>query len=91
MTDPRALDPKGLIREAYAITGLGASEARSIFLDWALGQPAGHDPRAAVQALLEVFASAHPADHPMTEVLRAALSAAPAPRRRGGRAGRMGG
>ena len=29
-------DPKGLIREAYRIDGIGAGECRSIFMDWAL-------------------------------------------------------
>ncbi len=29
-------DPKGLVRESYAIEGITPGECRSIFLDWAL-------------------------------------------------------
>jgi len=82
------LDPKGLIREAYRIEGIGAPECRSIFLDWALGVPLGADPREKVRALLARHAS-EPADHPMTVTLKAALDEGAGPRRRGGRAGRM--
>ena len=28
-------DPKGLVRESYAIEGISAGECRSIFIDWA--------------------------------------------------------
>ncbi len=28
-------DPKGLVRESYAIEGITAGECRSIFMDWA--------------------------------------------------------
>ena len=83
------LDPRGLIREAFAIEGIGASECRSIFLDWALGMPLGGDPRVQVRALL-VRHTDEPADHPMTQTLRAALDEAGPARRRGGRAGRLG-
>lgn len=83
MTDTH--DPKGLIREAYRIDGIGAPECRSIFLDWALGAP--DDANAAITALLDAYGPENP-DHPMTQVLRAALDAAPTPRRRGGRRGR---
>lgn len=87
MTGHDPHDPKGLVREAYAIPGIGAPECRSIFLDWALSLPDGADPRAAVRALLDRHGKE---GHPMTAVLRAALSAPQAPRRRGGRAGRLG-
>ena len=66
------LDPKGLIREAYLIDGIGAPECRSIFLDWALSVPLGGDPREKVRALLARHAG-EPADHPMTVTLKAAL------------------
>jgi len=82
------LDPKGLIREAYRIEGIGAPECRSIFLDWALGVPLGADPREKVRALLARHAS-EPADHPMPVPLQAALDEGAGPRRRAGRAGRM--
>lgn len=77
------LDHKGLIREAYNIEGIDKPECRSIFLDWALSLPEGHDSRDAITAMLEKYHSANPA-HPMTEVLSEGLEAAKAPRRRGG-------
>jgi len=81
-------DLRGLIREAYRIEGIGASECRSIFLDWALGVPAGEDPKEHVRRLLGKYGSDFP-DHLMTETLRAALDEIAAPRRRGGRARRI--
>lgn len=84
-------DPKGLIREAYAIDGITAAECRSIFLDWALSLKAGTEPRAAMQALLGGYAAGAAADHPMTAVVRDGLSAPVHPVRRGGRAARVGG
>lgn len=85
---PDALDPKGLIKEAFRIEGIGAGECRSIFLDWALGVPIGQDPKAQVKALLVRHAD-EPLDHPMTATLRAALAEHGPARRRGGRAGRL--
>jgi hypothetical protein len=79
-------DPKGLIREAYRIEGIGLPECRSIFIDWALSLRNGADQRAALRQLLAVYGDA--SDHPMTGVLRAALEPAPQPVRRGGYAGR---
>lgn len=82
-------DPKGLMRESYAIDGIGAGECRSIFLDWALSLAAGVDAREAMRALLVRYGEAEPG-HPMTTVLRGGLAdAGTAPRRRGGRAGRI--
>ena len=80
-------DPKGLVREAYAIPGITGPECRSIFLDWALSLPKDADPAPSVRALLDRYGAE---GHPMTEVLRAALAAPPRPVRRGGRAGRRG-
>lgn len=75
-------DPKGLIREAYAMEGLGPAECRSIFLDWALGLRT--EPRVAILAMLERHGARAP-DHPMTRVLCDGLGPAPdAARRRGG-------
>ncbi len=82
-------DPKGLIRDAFAIDGIAAPECRSIFLDWALGVPGGHDMRRAVSALVDHYASRVPADHPMLETLREALQDPGTPRRRGGRRARV--
>ncbi|MES2144663.1 MAG: hypothetical protein V4516_09945 [Pseudomonadota bacterium] len=81
-------DPKGLIRESYAIEGITAGECRSIFLDWALSLPAGVAVPEVVAVLQAEYATQHP-DHPMNRVLLEALSAASPPRRKGGRAGRV--
>ena len=81
------IDPRGLIREAYRIEGISAPECRSIFFDWALGIPVDSNTDEMVRALLARYAG-EPADHPMTETLKAALDKANAPRRRGGRAAR---
>lgn len=91
MTDAKAEaeDPRGLIREAYRMEGLGPGECRSIFLDWALGLPAGSDPRALIPALLARYSATAP-DHPMTQVLRSGLDASGPARRRGGWAARRG-
>lgn len=79
-------DPKGLVREAYAIAGITLPECRSILLDWALSLPADADPRPSAGALLARYG---PDDHPMSAVLREALATPPVPRRRGGRAARL--
>ncbi|MGL4309167.1 MAG: hypothetical protein ACRCSU_01675 [Paracoccaceae bacterium] len=81
-------DPKGLIRESYAIDGIGAPECRSVFLDWALSLPAGADARRSITELLERHGAGFP-DHPMTLVLRDALTRDASPGRRGGRAARL--
>jgi hypothetical protein len=83
-----ALDPKELILESYRIEGISAPECRSVCLDWALSVPLGSDTRAQVLALLERYRE-QPADHPMTQTLRAALDSAGPPKRRGGRSGRV--
>ena len=82
-------DPKGLIREAYRIEGIGPGECRSVFLDWALSVPTDADHGALIAELLAAYGAGHP-DHPMTETLQAGLAPAEAPRRRGGRKGRTG-
>jgi len=85
--DRDAIDPKNLIREAYRIEGIGDAECRSILIDWALSIDAA-DPRPLIEALLARHADA-PEGHPMTVVLRDGLQRGAAPRRRGGRAGRV--
>lgn len=78
-------DPRGLIRDAYAIDGIRIEECRSIFLDWAMGHPG--DARAAIPRMIEAHGTE---GHPMTEVLRAGLAVRDAAsKRRGGRRGRM--
>ena len=83
-------DPKGLVRESYAIEGITKWECRSIFVDWALSLPVGADTSAAITILLEQYATAAP-DHPMSLTLTEGLGAADAPKRRGGRLGRQAG
>ena len=82
-----ALDPKGLISEAYRIDGIDEGECRSIFLDWALSLPQERESGGAIRAMMERHAADAP-DHPMTAVLRAGLERAERPRRRGGWRGR---
>jgi hypothetical protein len=82
-------DPKGLIRESYNIEGISAPECRSILLDWALSVPQDANHPGLIQALLDRYGAAHP-KHPMTVTLQAGLVAPDAPKRRGGRAGRVG-
>ena len=82
------MDPTGMIHEAFAIEGITKPECRSIFLDWALSLGPDMTPDRAVRALLSRHQGAPPG-HPMTEVLKEALDAPPASRRRGGRAGRL--
>ncbi|MBA4324900.1 MAG: hypothetical protein C0426_07590, partial [Rhodobacter sp.] len=82
-------DPKGLVRESYRIEGITAGECRSIFMDWALSIPVGAQVTDAVRTLIATYALAEP-DHPMSEVLKQALTAPDSPRRRGGRIGRQG-
>lgn len=80
-------DKRGLIFESYRIEGIGPADCRSIFLDWALGLPAGVAPAEAATALLRHHQP--PEDHPMTALLReAAEGPAGRGRRRGGARGR---
>ncbi|MDP3340171.1 hypothetical protein [Frigidibacter sp.] len=81
-------DPKGLVRESYAIEGITPGECRSIFLDWALSLAAGVEVAGAIRALLAQYGEAVP-EHPMTGVLRDGLTGGEPPQRRGGRAGRV--
>ena len=90
MTESDMLDPRGLIREAYRIEGIGEPECRSIFLDWALQAPDGEGAREAIRGLLDRHGAAYP-DHPMTKVLTDGLGATRAKGRRGGWRARRGG
>lgn len=82
-----ALDPKGLIFEAYRIDGITEGECRSIFLDWALSLPMDTDTAPLLSALIDRYGQASP-DHPMTRVMQEGLAQAQAPKRRGGRRAR---
>lgn len=81
-----ALDPKGLIEDAYKIDGIEAPECRSIFLDWAMSY--NGVATQGIAALLERHAD-QPDDHPMSVTLRDGLTIIATPRRRGGRRGRV--
>ncbi|MFT4148918.1 MAG: hypothetical protein QM656_01880 [Paracoccaceae bacterium] len=81
-------DPKGLVRESYAIEGITDGECRSIFMDWALSLPAGADAADPLRSLIATYGPENPA-HPMTAILTAALVPAASPRRRGGRTARV--
>lgn len=82
-------DPKGLVRESYAMDGITLGECRSIFIDWALSLPAGADTPDCLAIVIAHYAAPQP-DHPMSSVLRAAQTMTDAPKRRGGRAARVG-
>ena len=82
-------DPKGLVRESYAIEGITGGECRSIFLDWALSLAEGVPVPGALATLIATYAVVHPG-HPMNAVLDQGLGSTPSPKRRGGRMGRMG-
>ncbi|MGL4235532.1 hypothetical protein [Tabrizicola sp.] len=82
-------DPKGLVRESYRIDGITPGECRSIFMDWALSVPVELSVPDAVRTLIARYGADAP-DHPMTAVLHEALTAPEHPRRRGGRAARVG-
>jgi len=83
-------DPKGLVRESYRIEGITDGECRSILVDWALSLPVDAPLRDGLRSLLAEYGTAHP-DHPMTAVMTEGLLAPEAPKRRGGRAARVGG
>ena len=82
-----AFDPRGLIRESYNIDGIHEGECRTIFLDWALFDDHEVPQKARIEVLLAHYGALHP-DHPMTGILREALTETDRPRRRGGRRGR---
>jgi len=81
-------DPKGLVRESYAIEGISYPECRSIFMDWALSVPLAIDTPDALRSLIAHYALDVP-DHPMSKVLTEALMPADPPRRKGGRGTRV--
>ncbi len=86
-----AVDPRGLIFESYRIDGIRVEECRSIFLDWALGQPLGADMAAALGILKAEYVDGNP-DHPMSEVITEGLSRSASPTgRKGGRRTGQGG
>ena len=85
--DLKDIDKIGLISESYKIEGISEPECRSIFLDWALKLPSGHDQQAAIERLLQEYGDW--TDHPMTGVLKAGLDRPTHSGRRGGRRARV--
>lgn len=83
-------DPKGLVREAYAIEGITAGECRSIFLDWALSLAPGVGVQDALRCLIAEYGGRIDG-HPMTPLLHDGLVSLSAAVRRGGRAARQDG
>lgn len=89
MTDTKTnIDPKGLIRDSYRIDGISLPECRSIFLDWAIGVPAGVNSKPLIEQFLLQYGKDAP-DHPMTSVLKEGLSTPIIAKRRGGRRARV--
>ena len=86
--DRTEADPKGLVRESFAIEGITLAECRSIFIDWALSLKVGADTSAAIAVLLDQYGAGR-RDHPMTQTLTAGLAVPATPTRRGGRLGRQ--
>lgn len=82
-------DPKGLVRESYRIEGISLGECRSILVDWALSLPLDAPMEEAIRVVMAEYALGAP-DHPMSKVLEEGLSSPEAPKRRGGRAARLG-
>ena len=83
-------DPKGLVRESYAIEGITAGECRSIFLDWALSLADSASVPAALRSLIAFYAVKRPG-HPMNAILDQGLAPPSEPKRKGGRMGRISG
>lgn len=83
-------DPKGLVRESYRIEGITLGECRSILVDWALSLPVDAPMKDAIRTVMAEYAQGAP-EHPMSKVLEEGLMAPEAPKRRGGRAARLGG
>ncbi len=88
------LDPRGVIKDSYAICGITEEQCRSIFLDWVIGLAADAPVHELIAQLLAHYGPRHP-DHPMTKTpmtktLRLGLDHPAEARRRGGRRGRLG-
>jgi hypothetical protein len=76
-----AIDPRGLIYEAYRIEGIGLQECRVILLDWAMSSPQGADMQAMMGELMRHYGVPNP-DHPMTGLLVEGLARTAKPKRR---------
>ncbi len=84
-----AIDPRGMIYEAYRIEAVTLAECRMIFLDWAMNTPEG-DMKSFLQELLDEYAANHQPDHPMTQLVMDGLASSKGlGGRRGGRTKRV--
>ena len=66
-----SFDKKGLIFEAYNITGIDTKSCKTIFFDWAIDLEMGAEKHAIAQ-LLDEYGSKYPS-HPMTSLLLSGL------------------
>lgn len=82
--DNTGVDPRGLIRDAFAMEKIAEPECRTIFLDWALGLD--EDPKSFIPDLIDRYVGDNK-NHPMAKILVEGLRATPSPRRRKGRNG----
>ena len=84
-------DPKGLIREAYAMPNITEAECRTVFLEWAMTLHSDVDAIQALRILLAHYQPDH-AGHYMTSLIAqgvdARRSARPIGRRKRARRGR---
>jgi hypothetical protein len=78
-----AEDPRGLLFEAYRITGITLPECKTIFLDWALGLDINMDQITAIKSALKEYQRSN-SDHPMTKVLIEGLNTHNQPKKRRG-------
>ena len=77
-------EPRGLLFEAYRITGITLPECKAIFLDWALGLDISIYQIGAIKSALKEYQKNNP-NHPMTKVLLEGLEIQNKPaKRRGG-------
>ena len=78
-----AEDPRGLLFEAYRMSGITLPECKTIFLDWALGLDINMDQIAAIESALKEYQKSN-LDHPMTKVLIEGLDIQYQPKKRRG-------
>ena len=84
----KEMDSRELFEDSYKIEGITEGECRSIFLDWAIGIPAGQEHKPWLELIHGHYQPKFP-EHPMTKVLSESLGQAKHTGRRGGRSGRV--
>ncbi len=78
------LDPRGLIKDAYAMSTIGKAECRSVFLDWIMGLDQTNDLPDVMLRMRSHYGETYP-NHPMTLLLDEGLNMSARPNRRRGR------